>query len=203
MINLLPAYAKAKEELSKTTPVEVSQRTQVAFDQIKSNFLIPFLGKEYLVSFPEGEVTTAEGDEVPLVVKICHLHYLTKTGRTELTNQYISFKELPNGSIYIQPFNNRAIRPLVAGFASKPETMIKAGEHLGGRRVEIGDYAVKINIYPKIPITFVIWEGDEEFEASGGILYDSSAKFHLDTEDYALLPGLVIQEMKKAIALHP
>jgi hypothetical protein len=201
MVNLLPAYERAREEFSKTKPLEVSLRTEVVFNQIKSGFQLPFLSKDYFVSYPEGEITAIDGLEVPLVLKICHLHYLTKTSRTELTNQYISFKELPNGSIYIQPFNNRAIRPLVAVFASRPEMMIKAGELLGGERVEIGDYAVRINIYPKIPITFVIWEGDEEFEASGSILYDSSAGFHLETEDYALLPGLVIQEMKKVIAL--
>ncbi len=201
MINLNPAYDKAKGELSRANPELMAKRAQVIYDSNKKAFIVPFLGREYSVTYPAGDVSLIGAGEVPLVIKVCILHYLTKASEAGLTGKYISFKELPDGAIYSGPFNNRAIRPLVSIFGLKPQLLVAAGVKLGGKEVDLGDYAVTINVFPKIPVTFVIWEGDDEFEPSGNILYDSSACFHLETEDYAILPGLILSELKKIAGL--
>ena len=86
-------------------------------------------------------------------------------------------------------------------FGGCPEKLVEAGEKLGGQRADAGDWAVTVHIFPKVPVTFVLWEGDDEFPPSGNILFDSSAALHLETEDYALLPGLAIFQMKKAAGI--
>lgn len=197
LINLNPAYDKARPEFAGVQPEEAARCANVHYCPETQMFQVPFMGKEYRVHYPDGEITTTDGKEIPLVYRVCLLHYLVRTKDVGLTGEYLTFKELPNGSIYIEPFKNRAIRPLVSLFGQKPELMVVAGKKMGGSEVEMGDRAVKVPVFPKVPITFVIWEGDEEFPPAGNILYDSSAAFHLDTEDYALLPGLVISEMKK------
>lgn len=198
MINLNPAHAKAKEALTKINPQEIAKKADVKYDDKKNIFTVPFLGRDYYVAYPDGDIFLDEAVEVPLVIRVCLLHYLTQVSEANVTGKYISFKELPSGSIYVGPFYNRSIRPLISAFGSKPQLMVAAGLNLGGRETELGDYAVTIKVFPKIPLTFVIWEGDDEFEPSGNILYDSSACFHLETEDYALLPGLIISELRKA-----
>ncbi len=199
MLNLKPAHEKARYVFSKMNPHEVAKRAEVRFDDKNNVFYVQFIGKEYLIGYPKGDVTLNGGGEPALIVKVCLLHYLTKASGVKPTGRYISFKELPNGSIYVGPYYNRAIKPLVSLFGKDPQMLVDAGEKLGGQRVELGDYAITVKAFPKIPITFVIWEGDDEFEASGNILYDDSAGFHLETEDYALLPGLILAELKKMI----
>lgn len=202
LINLNPAHDKALAEFAGIVPGEVSRRASVHYDREREVFRVPFLGTEYFVSFPGGEITTGQGkDSVSLTNKVCILHYLVHASDMLPAGRYITFKELPNGSIYTGPFNNRAIRPLVSIFGSRPEMLVKAGEKLGGRRAGVGDWAVTVDVFPKVPITFVIWEGDEEFPPSGNILYDATAPMHLETEDYALLPGLALFEMKKLSGL--
>ena len=199
LINLNPAHDKALEEFAALAPEEAARKAAVEYNPDAGIFTVPFLYVRYRVSFPDGKISAEEGDqEVSLTDRVCILHYLTHASDCLPTGRNITFKDLPNGSIYVGPFNNRAVRPLVSIFGSQPETLLKAAEKLGGYRVEgIGDWAVTVEVFPKVPITFVIWEGDDEFPPSGNILYDSSAPLHLETEDYALLPGLAIFRMKK------
>lgn len=201
LINLNPAHDKAREVFSRKTPESMAKNSELEYNPDSGVFSVNFLGRKYSVEFPEGRITAEDGGDVPLEIKICILHYLTHSGEARVEGNYISFKELPSGSIYVPPFTNRAIRPLVAIFGNCPEKMIEAGEKLGGKKVQVGDYAVTIPVFPKIPITFALWEGDDEFPPSGNVLFDSSAPVHLETEDYAFLPGLAIFTMKRLAGL--
>ncbi|MGB9803043.1 DUF3786 domain-containing protein [Desulfofundulus sp.] len=199
-MNLEPAHQQAKEEFALREPESMAYNAAVIYRPERGEFIVPFLGLHYLVKYPDGEVTDAAGGaEVPREIQITLLHYLAKASPARVEGRFISFQELPGGFIYAGPFHNRAVRPLVGIFGSKPELLVQAAEMLGGRRVEIGDVAVTVPVLPKIPVTFVLWLGDEEFPPSGNVLFDSSAPRHLPTEDYALLPGLVLGKMKKLL----
>jgi len=84
-------------------------------------------------------------------------------------------------------------------FGQFPEKLKIAAELLGGRISSLGDICVTIPVFPSIPLTFVLWLGDEEFPPSGNILFDASAPFYLPTEDYAVLAGLTVYELKKTV----
>jgi len=118
------------------------------------------------VRFPSGEVYH-ESKEVSLDYQILILHYLSSAEGVPLKHQWISFKELPCGQIYINPFYNRAVRPLVKFFGDRSDALIKAGLALGGEKMELGDASIQIPVFPMVKVAYVIWEGDEEFPASG------------------------------------
>lgn len=199
-MNLEPAHETAIYEFSSKLPEEMAGNSLANYDQVQQKFSIEYLQKEYYITYPTGEVEMAGYEqEVSKSLQILLLHYLTQATPVQVKNKSISFKEMPGGMMYIQPFTNRAIRPLVGIFGSNPQNLIKAGKSLGGIAGSIGDAAVTLTVLPKIPVTFVIWEGDDEFPPSGNIVYDSSAVHLLPTEDYALLPSLVLSEMKKYI----
>ncbi|AEG14800.1 DUF3786 domain-containing protein [Desulfofundulus sp. TPOSR] len=199
-MNLEPAHRQAKEEFALREPGSMAFNAAVTYRPETAEFIVPFLGSHYLVKYPGGEVIDAAGGpEVPKEVQITLLHYLAKASPAQVEGRLISFQELPGGFIYVGPFNNRAVRPLVGIFGGKPELLVRAAEMLGGRRVEIGDVAVSVPVLPKVPITFVLWLGDEEFPPSGNVLFDASASRHLPTEDYALLPGLVLGKMRRLV----
>ncbi len=201
-INLQPAREKAGKVFAASSPEAMAAKARVEYDGELSFFLVPFLGQNYRVYHPSGKITREDGSGgAPLAYEIVLLHYLTQCSPRGVEGKLISFRELPSGSIYIGPFTNRAIKPLVSIFGDRPGALAEAAEKIGGQRVEMGDVAVTVPVLPKIPITFVLWEGDDEFPASGNVLFDASAPSHLDTEDYALLPGLAIWEMKRLAGL--
>jgi hypothetical protein len=197
-INLNPAHGKAIEEFARLNPESMADKAMVSYERDKSFFTVPFLGKEYRVYYPSGRVMYCnEQGEVPQAFQIVLLHYLAKCSNRMPEGSKVAFRELPSGSIYVGPFTNRSIKPLVSIFGSNPNKLVEAAVKLGGWKEDLGDVAVTVPVLPKIPITFVLWEGDDEFQPSGNVLFDVSASSHLHTEDYALLPGLAVWELKK------
>ncbi len=195
--NLDTTLAIARQMLADRNPHEVCWRASVKYDEGAQEFIVPFLKKNYRVTYPSGEVYHPEEKDVPLDTQILILHYLYHAEGVPLHHKWISFKELPSGQIYITPFHNRAIRPLIKYFGNNTSALIKAGLALGGEKKEFGDASVTIPVFPMVPVTYIVWEGDDEFPPSGNVLFDSSAPHYLPTEDYAVIGSKVVFELKK------
>lgn len=199
-MNYSAAYDAALEKFRNAVLEEIAELSGYPVEENKIK--IEFLGHHFEVEYPTGDFKIAndlEG-ELPIFARILILHYLVNRSRAIYTGQLISYKELPGGSIYIQPFTNRAIRPLVSTFGANPENLVRVAGQIGGDPVQLGDSGVVLKVFPRIPVTLVVWGGDEEFPASGNILFDSSAGSLLPTEDYAVLAGFVAQTLRKLAA---
>ncbi len=178
------AYDKACVGLAAKKPAEMAVNSGATFDEVKNVFVIKYINEEYTVSYPEGEVNfTDRQDEVPVTVKVVLLHYLITATGQPLAGQWISFKEIPGGMIYLQPFDGRVLGAFKAFFGKDASRLIRSGEKIGGRATKFGDAAITLDILPRLPVTYVIWEGDEEFPANATALFDASAQYYLPTED--------------------
>lgn len=200
--NMGVTLEKAIKELSACDPRTVCLNSAVIFNREKNSYILPYLNRKYFVNHSNGEVSpcSAGAGEVSLHLQILFLHYLSNARGTPLQDEWITFKELPGGQIYVGPYQNRTIRPLLQHFGAQPEKLLSTALDFGGQPVDFGDQAVTFHVFPRVPLTFVLWEGDEEFPPAGNILYDASAADYLHTEDYALLPGLIIWEMAAHMA---
>jgi hypothetical protein len=89
--------------------------------------------------------------------------------------------------VYYQAFKSRAIDFIRREFESRPEELVQKGIEMGGKEAGIGDFSVSIPVFPKVPITIVMWLGDEEVPTSANILLDRTAGEHLHTEDIAAI----------------
>ena len=119
--------------------------------------------------------------------KILILHYLIRAKGTPISHELIAYKELPEGASYFPTFFKRAIKPIVDNFGTELHLLADAAAKLGGQKVNYGDIAVAINAFSKIPITFVLWRGDEELPPEGNILFDSTISDYLHVEDINVL----------------
>lgn len=160
---------------------------------------LPFLGTSYLVTWPDGKVAGPRG-EPPVVTRILLLHYLYQAEGLPPSGRYVSFRELPGGDIYIGPYTQRVIRPLVHLFGNRPQDLVIAAGELGGRPEKLGDAAVTIPALPWVPVTYVLWAGDDELPANGNVLYDETISFHLPTEDVVVLTSEILWLLKANLA---
>lgn len=153
---------------------------------------LDYLNETYRVLLPEVAITkTASVEAVPIRDRIIILHYLLTAKGTPLSGQAITFKELPEGTIYFRTFFQRTIKNIIATFGTEPEKLLAVGEKIGGKQADFGDAAVTVPALPMVPITFVIWRGDEEFGAEGNVLYDKTITDYLPTEDIIVLTETV------------
>jgi hypothetical protein len=69
---------------------------------------------------------------------------------------------------------------------------------LGGRPASYGDVSVTIDGFRKVPVTLVLWRGDDEFPPEGNILLDSSISHYLPAEDIIFLCQTITWRLVKA-----
>ena len=72
-------------------------------------------------------------------------------------------------------------------FGKEPHRLIDAGEKLGGHKADYGDAAVTVNAFSRVPITIILWRGDDEFAPQGNIAFDAVISDYLSTEDITVL----------------
>ena len=184
------AYHMAAEELVATEDVP-AQCLRSGAEYHKSNsreaIIIKYLNQSYLITFPHVEVTAVDNsDAVPIKDKLLILHYIN-TARGTPPADAITFRDLPEGAVYFPTFSRRTIIPLVNHFGKSPELLLRAGTTLGGYQVDQGDVGIKIIAFPRVPVTVIIWKGDEELPATGNILFNANIVDYLPIEDIIVL----------------
>jgi len=188
--NLDAAYALACQQLAEVDIEQQCQRSGAHY-QVKDSqqsVTVRYLNQSYAITLPDIEVSLLDSDEeVPPRDKILILHYVTLAKGTPATNELITFRELPGGNIYYPTFTKRTMKPLSDHFGREPPLLVKAGEKLGGHKADYGDVAVVINAFSRVPLTLVLWQGDDEFPAQLNLLFDSTISDYLDTEDVTVL----------------
>lgn len=150
--------------------------------------IIQYLNHPYRLILPDIKVSLVDSaEEVPVRDKLLILHYFISAKGTPAANRLITFRELPEGSVYFPTFSQRTVKPLLNNFSKGPHLLIEAGEKLGGRRVDYGDTALTINAFSRVPITIILWRGDDELAPQGSILFDATISDYLPTEDITVL----------------
>lgn len=167
------AIALAEEKLKTLDPLAVCERTGAKWNG--STYLIPWLG---------GERELYSGNDAEIIL---WLHYLAALGSKTQSGKWISYREVPSALFYEPKFIARAVKPIVKSYGSCPSKLVDAAKKLGGVKANAGDAAVTINLLPFIPVTYIVWAGDEEMEAAGNILFDKTAVTWLPAEDLVVL----------------
>lgn len=192
------SYKFACEKLAKISDIEEQCRKSGARYLEPHEIVINYLNQPYHIMFPDGKILLENsGLEAPLRDKILILHYFTGAKGTPATGKLIAYKQLPGGISYFPAFSQRAIAPFVNHFGKSPELLIKAAAKLGGREADYGDVSVTVNAFDHVPITLVLWRGDEELAPNGNILFDANISDYLFTEDVTVLCETVIWKLVK------
>jgi len=185
------AYKLARERLAGTTDIEqqcLRSGAQCMETGTGKAIVIDYLNQSYLISLPDIEISLMNNENpVAIKDKILMLHYFTSAKGTPLSNKRIAYKELPGGLNYLPVFTKRAITPLVEHFGEEPYRLIDVAGELGGYKADCGDISVTIDAFSRVPVTLVLWRGDDEFPARGSILFDSTIVDYLTTDDINVL----------------
>jgi len=165
-----------------------------------SAVIIDYLGQSYRISMPDAVISREGSPEpVPLRDQLLILHYFIRAQGTPLSGKLITYKELPEGLNYFPTFAQRAIKPLVNHFGSQPRRLVETARSLGGQESDIGDAAVVINAFSWVPLTLVVWQGDAELSPEGSIMFDSTIKDYLHTEDIHVLCETIIWRLVRQL----
>lgn len=153
----------------------------------KEIITIHFFSEPYHIQFPQIEFYSLAKKVVSLVTRILLLHYLIRADGNSPTGKWVAYKDIPGGLLYAGVFARRVTEPLQRRFGKSAESFMEAGVKLGGAPVEIGDASFILRAFPRVPLQYVLWEGDEEFPSSVQLLFDASVDHYLALEDMVVL----------------
>ena len=176
------ALSLAYEKLALLTPEEVCERSGARYSD-----------GEYYLRWMSHEKALSQASKAHQIV---WLHYMTAQGVKKPSGELMPYRNAPGGAhFYDANFTKRTIKPFVKTFGSDPESLLKVGEAFGAQKVSNGDSSITINVLPYMPITYIVWSGDEEFEPTGSVLFDKTAKSWLCAEDLVIVASFSVYEL--------
>jgi Domain of unknown function (DUF3786) len=193
-------YKKARklaiEKLANDSFDTVLQRTgfeSVATDQ----FRVAFLDRVYRIGFPELQFAD-EADsqkEVPIQEQILILHYMLSSTTAPVSDNWISYREIPGASFYYSAFVRRALEPLKQVFGHNGDGLLEAAKTLRGRIIDSGDAACEFGLFPHVVLRLILWVADDEFPAEANMVFNENIKEILSPEDIAWLAGMLVYRL--------
>lgn len=109
-----------------------------------------------------------------------------------LGQDIVSAKELKEGHFFTGPHRFR-IDPLLNRFGQDVAGFEKACQVLGGNPMSMADAAFQLLPFPRLPLYFLLWTGDEEFKPRLQVLFDRPIE--------AILPADAVWALVNRVAI--
>ncbi len=183
------ALRVARELALARDPFEMARDSGAVFEGTTEEgaFELAFFGSVLRLTWPRLEVVPGTPPLPDHMVALL-VYYLGRSDGTEPGGRAISFGDLPDGRFYVQAFRGYTGAVLAREFAEKPQDLGRAAETLGARPLGgLADRAWRIDALPRVPLTLLWWDADDEFEARAEIMFDDTASHHLTTDGCAVL----------------
>jgi hypothetical protein len=159
---------------------------------------VPFFDETIELGVPGFSFASAKGSNVTLTTRIIILHYLIHASGSALGTGLVPYEDIPGCRTYLPVFERRVVKPLVAAFGFDRDTFIEAGRALGGRQEEYGNASFTLAAFPRLPITLILWEGEEDFPPSVKVLFDKSIHTYVPLEDIVVISKMAATRLLKA-----
>ncbi len=172
------------DELARLNPETVCIRTMADYQVRQGGYTLSILNQDYVVLPHQREIkrfiegATSKGEDLTKEFTLMVLFYLLKTKNIPLDRKWISEKDLLGGEAFFRGPHALSVDLIEKKYGDNPEGFVEAGKVLGGTPVRFGDKSIAIDVFPRIPIIYILWMGDEEFPAKAGVLFDASIGSH-------------------------
>ena len=131
------------------------------------------------------------------LLELLVLVYLLNAGPQPMIGELVGAKELKTAHFF-QGIHELNVGEVVERFGRDAEGFDRAARFLGGEgRTLAADKAYRIPAFPKIPLYYLLWVGDEEFEPRLSVLFDRSIESHLSADAIWGLVALVSEAFVK------
>jgi len=127
--------------------------------------------------------------------RILVLHYLlcdVPVPAPATPDDWITFRDLPGGAFYLQPFLARTAKPLAAKIGNDLARLeANLDQRFDWERVALGDFGARIHGLGNLYLTLIYSRGDDEFPPACDILFSAGVKRVYGAEDAAALASRI------------
>ncbi|MBA4372778.1 MAG: hypothetical protein C0402_07915 [Thermodesulfovibrio sp.] len=176
---------KCWDILATADPAAICRSAAVDFDASSGCYILKSFGAEILIS-PADKTISGSGKTGELLLtrlgyfsRLSILWYLVSAKDIALSGKLINPLNLRGGHLFFRGTHILPLDKLAEKFNDDTEGFLNKGISLGGEKVLHGDAAVRFFPLPRIPVTLILWRGNDEFPPGADLLFDSTAEVHL------------------------
>ena len=176
-------------------PQEAMERTGAKWDG--KEFYVNLLGREFAISHPDYALRALDGGALPpLPTQTFLLRYLLESKNVAWRGEWKTFREMPWGEMYIQPYTGRVLTRAAYTFGFRLSAFKAAAEKMGALPVKHGDAGFEFPLIGNFKMRFLVWEGDDEFPPSAQVLYSDNFAAGFAAEDRVVAGDILITTIK-------
>ncbi len=197
MIKVPPRYWDDLKNLDMNRVCECS----LAISHDSGGLRIPFLNNDLLVDIENRCLWRICPDRHEKIdhslLELVVLVYLLNVTHDLIGREMISVSDLKDAHFFQGPHTLKK-GPILKRYGRDLSGFKKAAESLDGEFLDLADAAYKFSPLPKIPLYYLLWEGDDEFDPHLSILFDRSIERHFTADAIWGLVNLVSNELLTA-----
>jgi hypothetical protein len=168
-------------QLEGEHPDATCHRALVGYDREKG-FLLPFLSHTFGILPGKRDIVALEGSVPQLIsyeLELIILTYLIRATPIALSGVRVNEKQIPGGETFFRGPHRLQTRPMEDLFGDDREAFLRSGKTLRGEVGRAGDASICLPVFPRVPITLILWVRDDEFPARITVMFDSTVSRHL------------------------
>ena len=189
--------------LIELEPQATAQRAKCEYLGDSGSYKIVFLGGVFSVDLNNKQILRTEaGDKdnaAGFLEQLCILAYLISARQLPPAGKLVGPEKLKGGQFFFRGPHALPTDKLEKTFGREPELLFRTAEKLNAVRCDFGDASMRLFLFPRIPVTFVIWAGDDEFAARASILFDQTAGEQLPLDALGAAVNLAVDTLVKAV----
>ena len=187
------------EKFRALDPQEASRRTGTAFEAEQGTFFVRLLGVNYRIAWPEYAISADAPSAIALKSLPCQtflLRFLLEGRKAEPYSGFKTFREMPWGEMYIQPYTGRCLTRAAFTFGMRVAKFRAACEKMNAEALKHGDAGFQLELLPGYEMQIMVWEGDDEFAPTAQILYSANFETGFAAEDRVVAGDILISAIK-------
>ncbi len=162
-----------------------------------AEFTLRLLGREFAIAHPGYAIRALDGGAVPpLPTQTFLLRYLLEGKNIKWKGQWKTFREMPWGEMYIQPYTGRVLTRAAFTFGTRVVAFRKAAERMNAVKLPHGDAGYQFELVHGYQMQILVWEGDEEFPPNAQVLYSDNFETGFAPEDRVVAGDILISTIK-------
>ena len=163
---------------------DICDRGQLLYDPATDRFTAKCFGSKFYISKTVQQITS-DSSVGRFILGLQHffdlslLWYVIGTQNIALSGDFIKPADIAGGQIFVKGTHVLPLDKIALQYNNQSNQFKERGLHFGADLKTLGDASICFYPFPRIPVTFVLWYGDDDFPPSAQLLLDATCSKHL------------------------
>ncbi|MEW6088282.1 MAG: DUF3786 domain-containing protein [bacterium] len=170
------------KKLADISPHEMAVNSRAEYNPENKQIYIKVFNEKFVVDLEKKLIFNPGKEKISPFLPLFLLHYLVCAKDIPVSNILVSPHQLKGGIFFFRGAHELPLPKLAEKYGNDIEGFIEKGKRLGGEKSKFGDASVRLYLLPRIPVVFILWKKDEEFESRVNLILDKSVEEQMNLD---------------------